>query len=161
MHKDCIPEDVLRGKKIATKMLVKKQTKAVKQVETEILEKIGAGIEEVAPEGLESIAKALREFYICIENALGFIGHNLDGQIPTEGNVHQLLLDRMAAPLDKVRPAVIDKVLKEDLQPYLQFRVDLEKDPGISRDRDRIAPLVENLKAVSAASRQQLTDFFE
>lgn len=161
MHQDVIPEDVLRGKIMATKILVKKQTKAVKQVETEILEIAAAAIEEDDSESLKAVAGALREFYICIENALGFIGHNLDGSVPTEGNVSGMLLDRMAVPFDKVRSAVIDKVLKEDLLPYLQFRMDLEKDPGIGLDRERIAPLVKNLKTVSAASRQQLTDFFE
>jgi len=160
LHKDCIPQEVLRGKIMATKVLVKKQAKAVKQVETEIMEMIGGGLEGVSADGLEQIARALREFYICIENALGFIGHNLDGGIPNEENVNQLLLDRMSMPLDKVRPAVIDKVLRDELQPYMEFRLDLEREPKTGQDRERIGILTENLKSVSAAARQQLTDFF-
>lgn len=146
---------------MATKILVKKQSKAVKQVETEITEIIGSSTNDVSAEALEKVAHLLREFYICIENALGFIGHNLDGNVPSGEEAHRLLLDRMAGVVDKVRPPVLDKVLKEELQPYLQFRLDLEKNPETTvRDKERITILTDNLKAVSATARQQLTDFF-
>jgi hypothetical protein len=146
---------------MATKILVKKQSKAVKQVETEIIELIGSSVEDMPDDVLEKVSRLLRDFYICIENALGFIGHNLDGSVPSGEDVHRLLLDRMADAVDKVRPPVLDKVLREELQPYLQFRLDLEKDPETtSRDKERIIILIDSLKAVSATVRQQLTDFF-
>lgn len=163
MHKNCIPGEVLRGKIMATKALVKKQAKEIKQVESELLAMTGGSLEEAPealPEHLEQIAQSLREFYICIENALGVIGHNLDESIPKEEDVHHRLLDLMGAPLQGVRPAVLDRVLRDDLEPYLQFRLDLEKDSSTGQDQERINMLLKNLKAVSAAARQQLTDFF-
>lgn len=161
LHKECIPQEVLRGKIMATKMLVKKQTKAVKKVEGEICERAGGGLEDATPDVLEAIAGSLREFYICIENAFGFIGHNLDGLIPSGENVHSLLLDRMAAPLKGVRPPVIDKVLREELEDYMEFRTDLERDSLTGHDKERIISLVDKVKATSATARQQLIDFFE
>lgn len=162
MHKDCIPEEVLRGKIQATKMLVKKQAKAVKQVETEILEMTGSNFDGSDFEQTPKIAKALREFYICIENAFGFIAHNLDEKIPEGVNVHQLLLNQMTAPYKEIRPPVIDKVLKEDLEEYMRFRSDLENDAAqVGQSIDKVKVLVEKLTTVSSSSRQQLADFFE
>lgn len=156
-----LPQEVLKGNLIGTKSLVKKQIKAVRETETEITELAGKGLDSAGTEQLQEIARSLRDFHICIENALGFIAHNYDNGIPQGDNVHHLLLEQMTVERDGSRPPVIDKVLKEDLGKYLEFRLDWEKDPEAAGDKERIASLVEDLKAVSAAARQQLTDFFD
>lgn len=161
MQEKRIPQEVIRGKIAATKVLVKKQCKEIKSVETEIHELVGGNLEDSSPECLEQIAKGLREFYICIENALGFIGHNFDKGIPKGEKVHELLLEQMSASHGKIRPPVIDKVLKDRLMDYLQFRLDLEKDASAAHDLERVKSLVEGIKSVSATARQQLTDFFD
>ena len=161
LNKVRIPEEVILGRIMATKMLVKKQAREIKQVETEILKMTDTGLEAAGNPSLEQIADSLREFYICIENAFGFIGHNLDELIPIEGEVHQELLDQMSSPFGDIRPPVIDKVLKEELRNYMQFRLDLEKAPLTGQDRNRIILLVNKVKSLSAAARQELTDFFE
>ena len=155
-----MPQEVLKGKIMATKSLVKKQVKAVRQVETEIMALAENGTEELDPGQLHTVAKSLRDFHICIENALGFIAHNFDQGIPSGEEVHELLLEQMAAG-GSSRPPVLDKVLKEELKKYLDFRVDFEKDSSAAEDKSRIKSLVDDLRAVSAAARQQLTDFFE
>jgi len=156
-----LPQEVLKGKLIGTKSLVKKQVKAVRETETEITELAGKGLDSADSEQLQEIARALRDFHICIENALGFIAHNYDDGIPKGENVHHLLLEQMTLERSGSRPPVLDRVLKEDLIKYLEFRLDLEKDPAAAGDKERIASLVEDLRAVSAAARQQLTDFFD
>lgn len=156
-----MPQEVLRGKIVGTKSLVKKQVRAVKAVETEILELTGSGLQGLDDQQLNKVAQLLREFHICIENSLGFIAHNFDEGIPTGENVHQVLMEQMAVERPQSRPSVLDKVLKTDLEKYLAFRKDLEKDPTVAADKERIISLVEDLRHVSAAARQQLTDFFE
>ena len=156
-----LPQEVLRGKILATKVLVKKQCKEIKNVETEILEHVGGeDLELAGSERLEQIGKSLRDFYICIENALGFIAHNFDGGIPKGEKVHELLLEQMALPYKDIRPPVLDKGLKEKLMDYMQFRLDLEKDALSVQDLKRVEDLVKQVKSVSANVRQQLTDFF-
>ncbi len=156
------PKEIMMGKIMATKVLVKKQSKAVKQVETEIMEVAGNNPEKLSDGNLKDLASLLREFYICIENALGFIGHNFEGNVPSGEGANRLLLDRMTGPVDKVRPPVLDKVLREELEPYMQFRLDFESNPEeAAGDKERLVMLTTNLKSVSATARQQLTDFFE
>jgi len=156
-----IPKEVLRGKIFATKSQVKKQIRAIREIEEEIEGFTSDDPKNADPDRLKKIAKSLREFHICVENAFVFIAENFDGGVPKGENVHESLMEQMTRRFEKSRPPVIDKALARNLKSYLEFRLDMEKDKETGTDRDRIISLLENFKTTSTAARQQLLDFFE
>jgi len=156
-----IPVEILRGRIFATKSLVKKQIRAIREIEEEIEGFTSGDLKNAGQDRLKEIAKSLREFHICVENAFVFIAENFDGGVPKAENVHESLMDQMTRRHEKSRPPVIDKALARNLKSYLDFRLDMEKDEETGTDRDRIMSLLENFKTTSAAARQQLLDFFE
>ena len=154
-------KSVMLGKIIATKSLVKKQAEVIKELEGELAELASGDVSQFESKDLQRVGRALRDFHICIENALGFIAHNFDDGIPKSENVHYDLLTQMSRESENVRPAVIDKALVEDLKEYLKFRLEFESGEKDVLSAERVGGLLQKLKTTSSAGRQQLTDFFD
>ncbi len=68
------------------------------------------------------IAKYVHDFYIGVERVFERIAVRLDGGLPSGDFWHTQLLERMAAPFEDKRPAVIDPPLQKRLFEFLKFR---------------------------------------
>ena len=162
MPDEYIPQEILRGKIIATKSLVKKQIRGIMEIEGEV-EKLleDTNIEEITVEKAKVLAEKFREFQICVENALAFIAENFDGGIPVAANVHEKLLDQMTKSIENSRPPVFDNSLAQILKEYIDLRLVLEKDCESFDDCERVKKLLGSYKEVSQKAREQLTNFFD
>jgi len=56
---------------------------------------------------LDSIALNLHGFYGGLERLFELIASNIDGNVPTGANWHQLLLEQISSEIPHKRPAVI------------------------------------------------------
>ena len=82
-----------------------------------------AGI-ETSPPALElrGIGSILHDFYCGVERVFERVAVEMDGELPHGRNWHIQLLERVAAPVETVRPAVVRSELSERLREYLRFR---------------------------------------
>jgi hypothetical protein len=71
---------------------------------------------------LDSVALNLHSFYSGLERMFELIATTVDGQLPTGGHWHQLLLEQMAAENPGIRPAVISDATRQVLDEYRGFR---------------------------------------
>lgn len=162
MPEEYIPQEIMRGKIFATKSLVKKQIRAIREIEGEVDNLLAdTNSEEIAGEKAKELAGKLREFQICVENAFAFIAENFDGGIPKSDNVHESLLDQMTKSIENSRPPVIDGFLAQNLKEYIDLRLDLEKNAESFGDGQRVKTLLSSYKEVSQSSRDQLINFFD
>ncbi|HBT20863.1 MAG TPA: hypothetical protein DEA47_05840 [Peptococcaceae bacterium] len=162
MTEEYIPQEIMRGKIIATKSLVKKQIRAIKEIEGEVDDIIlGINSEEIEREKVKELAKKFREFQICVENAFVFIAENFDGGVPKTENIHKSLLEQMGKEIENSRPSVIDSFLAQNLDEYIDLRLDVEKDPEAFNDAARVKTMLNNYKKVSESAQEQLLNFFD
>ena len=153
-----LPKEFLQGKIIGIHSLIKRQAKAIKQIGEELEEIKAKGLD--SEEDLKEASKLLRDFHICVENALIFIANSFDGGIPTE-DAHKSLIKQMSSQFGKERPAVIDETLAGNLEEYLNFRFDFEKSQETAEDKDRVNLLIEKFEEVSVSVENQILNFNE
>lgn len=100
---------------------------------------------------LMACAGFLHNVYNGIENCLLRVAHAVDESVPTGSESHRLLLDQMSAPLDAIRPAVIDEALLRRIDEYRRFRHAFRHMYFFDLDWERVRPLVEDSDAIAQA----------
>jgi hypothetical protein len=96
------------------------------------------------PSPVEAIAGAayLQNLYNAIENCLLRVAHAVDESVPDSPDWHRVLLDQMTAPIDDLRPAVMDRSLAAKLDEYRRFRHAFRHMYFFDLDWPRIRPLL-------------------
>jgi len=99
------------------------------------------------PDDVKAAACAtyLLRFYSGLEQLLQRIADELNGGAPTGARWHRELLEQMARPVPRVRPAVLPSRLKEKLDEYRRFRHRMTRAYGVPLAWSRMRHLVAQL----------------
>jgi len=102
------------------------------------------------PTPVETVAAAayLHNLYNAVENCLLRIAHGVDESVPDGPDSHRILLDQMAAPIDELRPAMLDRALAARLDEYRRFRHAFHHMYFFDLDWPRVKPLLEGARAL-------------
>lgn len=115
------------------------------------------------PEGsavrVRATGSVLHDFYTGVERVFRQIGVKIDQDLPMGEDWHIRLLQRMAVPMEGIRPRVIDEKLEAELEEYLRFRHLFRNIYGFELKWDRCQPLVENLDRVFSDLKEQIDKF--
>ena len=108
---------------------------------------------------LDAVALNLHSFYSGLERLFELITTTIDGSQPEGANWHRVLLERMAAEVPNVRPAVISEVTREVLDEYRGFRHVVRYVYAFRFDAARMQPLVNELPDLLSRVRSELLAF--
>jgi hypothetical protein len=102
-------------------------------------------IDRDEPLYLDSVALSLHDFYNGLERIFERIAVNVDEFKPGSINWHQEILKQMAIEIPNIRPAVISKDLKENLDEYRAFRHIVRNIYSHNFRTDKMKSLIENI----------------
>jgi len=108
---------------------------------------------------LDSVALNLHSFYTALERIFELIATNIDQTKPEGENWHQALLRQMAAEIELVRPPVISRETKNNLDEYRGFRHVVRNVYSFNLSRPKMAHLVDDLPAIFARVKTEMEDF--
>lgn len=130
------------------------------------LERLTREMDEIlggTPEGsavkVRAAGSVLHDFYTGVEKIFRRIATRIDQDLPIGENWHIQLLQRMAVPVEGIRPRVIDEQLEIDLEEYLRFRHLFRNVYGFELKWGRCQPLVENLGKIFTNFKEQVDRF--
>lgn len=105
---------------VILKTEIEKELKDLERLEVEMLEVL----RRTYPAFLETrvAGSILHDFYSGIEKIFKRIASKIDRDVPADEDWHTELLNRMAFPIEEIRPAVISAKMKESLSDYLRFQ---------------------------------------
>ena len=109
----------------------------------------------------DGVALNLHGFYSGLERIFERIASAIDETVPEGANWHQELLSQMAIEIPGVRPAVISTSLKEELESYRGFRHIVRNVYSYHLRPEKMAPLMEKLRAVFVSAEKDITAFAE
>jgi len=112
------------------------------------------------PEVVESAALRLHNFYTGCERIFNLIASELNGASPHESDWHKRLLNQISLDVDPIRPAVISKETKTDLEELLRFRHIVRNLYGFELSADRITHLIDHTLRVYPRLVNELKTFF-
>ncbi|MGB9975985.1 hypothetical protein [Thermovenabulum sp.] len=108
---------------------------------------------------LDSVALNIHDFYGGLERIFELIAENLDGIKPQGSNWHQELLRQMTVDIPKIRPAVIDIKLKNELDNYRAFRHIFRNVYAHNFLPEKMEPLMRNIEEVFNKIKESLERF--
>jgi len=108
---------------------------------------------------VQGAGKHLHDFYNGIERIFERIAVRIDEDLPAGSSWHTLLLQRMGHPFGSRRPAVIDRVLEEELVEYLRFRHLFRHTYGYDLKWPRVRQLSQALPGLLKRFRTQIAAF--
>jgi hypothetical protein len=108
---------------------------------------------EREPSRVELMAAAgyLHNLYNGIENCMSRLAHGIDESVPTGPESHRLLLDQLAAPVEGLRPALLDAALAAELDELRRYRHAFRHTYFFDLAWDKLRPLLARASAVHAA----------
>ncbi len=115
--------------------------------------------DNVSTYDLRAVGSILHDFYNGVENTFSRVAQELNGGLPAGEDWHRQLLVDMAAEIEGVRPPVISKTLKKELQRYLGFRHIFRHIYGFSLEKERIKELCEMVSPVLGSLERDLVRF--
>jgi len=110
---------------------------------------------------LDSVALNLHSFYTAIEKIFEMIADAVDQSKPLGENWHQALLQQMASEIKLIRPPVISKTTRDELDDYRGFRHVVRNVYAFHLSPAKIAPLVESLPELFRRLQVELEGFLE
>ncbi len=108
---------------------------------------------------VDAVALNLHSFYAGLEHIFELVADRVDHALPSGPSWHQELLRQMAAELPGVRPAAVTVDLMDRLDRYRGFRHVVRNVYTYNLDVRQIATLMDDLPAVEAQLRDELTGF--
>ena len=113
------------------------------------------------PSVVELMAAAgfLHNVYNGIENCLLRIAHAVDESVPTGNDSHRVLLDQMSAPIQAIRPALVDRELAPQLDEMRRFRHAFRHMYFFDLDWQRLRPLSDHSSALVERFEQAIESF--
>jgi hypothetical protein len=103
----------------------------------------------------------LHDFYCGLERIFRHIATRIDEDLPSGGDWHVQLLQRMGTDIEMVRPAVLDHEMIRQLDEYLRFRHLFRNMYGFDLEWDRCRELLNDVPATFETLAQQLSLFDE
>ena len=97
---------------------------------------------------LRAIGSILHDVYSGAEGICQHIAKEIDRQVPVGANWHRDLIDQMAQPLAKTRPAVIQAETAASLEKYRAFRHVFRNIYGPKLDWTQMKPLLDNAATI-------------
>ncbi len=125
------------------------------------LDTVIASTDEQLPTRVRAAGSVLHDFYTAVEKIFQRIGAAVDRDLPTGDDWHVQLLERMATPVEEIRPAVIDEPLAERLEEYMRFRHVFRHMYGFELKWERCKPLADGLPETASEFRRQMEGFRE
>lgn len=101
----------------------------------------------------------LHDFYCGVERLFRYIALRIDQDLPEGPDWHIQLLQRMASPIETVRPAVIDRQTSRQLDEYLRFRHLFRNVYGFDLEWERCSELLDALPAAFEGLSRQIAAF--
>ena len=108
---------------------------------------------------IDGVALNLQSFYTGLERIFELVIAEVDQAVPSNANWHQELLRQAATPIPDLRPALIGDATRDALDRYRGFRHVVRNIYSFDLDREQIAPLVRDLRAVFARAQSDLLQF--
>ncbi len=103
----------------------------------------------------------LHDFYCGVERIFRHIATRIDEDLPSGGDWHVQLLQRMGTDIEMVRPAVLDREMVRQLDEYLRFRHLFRNMYGFDLEWERCRELLNDVPATFEGLAQQLSLFDE
>lgn len=103
----------------------------------------------------------LHDFYCGAERIFRHIATRIDEDLPSGGDWHVQLLQRMGTDIEMVRPAVLDREMIRQLDEYLRFRHLFRNMYGFDLEWERCRELLNDVPATFETLAQQLSLFDE
>lgn len=110
---------------------------------------------------IDGVALNLHSFYTALERIFERVLAEVDQTMPSGANWHQELLRQAATSIPNLRPALISDTTRNALDRYRGFRHVVRNIYSFDLDRDQIAPLIRDLRAVFARTEADLAQFAE
>lgn len=98
---------------------------------------------------ISGLALHLHSFYTGAERIFYNIARNIDGEVPTNANWHQQLLEQMSVEIPDVRLAVIVEQTRLGLDEFRRFRHVVRSRYAYQLDSERVQLLAAKLPLVS------------
>lgn len=108
---------------------------------------------------LDSVALNLHGFYGGLERLFTLIASVIDGVQPGGADWHKMVLERMAAEISHVRPAVISLATREALDEYRGFRHVVRNVYTFHLDPAKMRRLIQQAPGVFGQVRPELAAF--
>lgn len=108
---------------------------------------------------LRATGSFLHDFYTGLEKIFQRIALKVDGDLPAGGDWHLQLLQRMAIPVEGIRPPVISEQQAERLEEYLRFRHLFRNIYGFELKWERCKPLAQGLEDLLQQLKAQIEKF--
>lgn len=113
----------------------------------------------LAREKLYAAALMVHYFYTAVEAILERVATALDRTPPSGAAWHKELLDRAALEIRGVRPAIITRALRQDLDEYRRFRHVVRHAYEYVLEWEKLRPLMDRLPAVVERLDEALARF--
>ncbi len=98
---------------------------------------------------LALLAWALHGWYTALESLLERVARQLDAEVPAGDRWHRELLAQTSVEVPGVRPAVVERALRQDLEQLLAMRHFLRHAYGADLDARRLSEQAARLRAVA------------
>lgn len=108
---------------------------------------------------LRAIGSILHDVYSGAEGICQHVAKEIDRQLPVGANWHRELIEQMAQPLTKTRPAVIQAETAALLEKYRAFRHVFRNIYGPKLDWVQMKPLLDNAAATVDAFAADIEQF--
>lgn len=122
----------------------------------DLLKKASSEVTEIE---IRAAGSLLHDFYTGVEKIFYRAALKVDQDLPAGGDWHLQLLQRMAAPVEGIRPAVISDASAERLEEYLRFRHLFRNIYGFELRWERINPLAQELAGLFRQLKAQIEVF--
>ncbi|HEX9974344.1 MAG TPA: hypothetical protein VGD14_19905 [bacterium] len=109
---------------------------------------------------LRAMGSILHDFYCGVEKIFERIAFAIDGEIPQGSDWHSQLLVRMGSEIEGIRPAVVNKVLQNQLREYLRFRHLFRNVYGFAIEWSKLQRPVNLMPEIYNNFQTELTHFF-
>lgn len=146
------------GRFAALKADIDREMRNLERLTQELDTVLDATAEET-PVRVRAAGSVLHDFYTGVEKIFRRIAMRIDQDLPTGEDWHVQLLQRMAVPVEGIRPEVIDETLENSLEEYLRFRHLFRNMYGFDLKWERCRPLAERLNKTFADLKAQMERF--
>ena len=103
----------------------------------------------------------LHDFYCGVERIFRHIAARIDEDLPSGGDWHVQLLQRMGTDIEMVPPAVLDHEMVRQLDEYVRFRHLFRNMYGFDLEWERCRELLNDVPTTFETLAQQLSLFDE
>ena len=106
-----------------------------------------------------AVAVNLQHFYTSLETIFKRIIKEIEGNVPQGKSRHQELLEQISIEIENVRPALISKNIKQELDELRRFRHIVRHGYEYELDWQQIKPLIKSLDKIETQLEKDIKEF--